>query len=96
MYLKAWRIQYQQYGYLPNTITIYNPVLSNTLYKKSRLQLRNKIFEKTQRDFILNVGRLEKQKNHSLLIDAFSIISEKIDLDLVILGKKSKSFFRKK
>ena len=61
-----------------NIITIYNPLV---LKKKIRRKRRN---------FLLSVGRLEKQKNFIGLIEAFSIVLKKFPkFKLIIIGSGS-------
>jgi len=42
-----------------------------------------------QRDFIITAGRLEHQKGHDILIEAFAASEAARDLDLIILGRGS-------
>ncbi len=59
-------------------ITIYNPI---NLNKK-----KNKIFNK--QNIIISIGRLDKQKNFSMLIKAFKILLKNFsDYKLLIIGK---------
>ena len=69
-----------------NIVTIYNPVV---LKKKKGKERKN---------FLLSVGRLEKQKNFIGLIDAFSIVLRKFPkFKLIIIGSGSekKKLFEK-
>ena len=61
-----------------NIITIYNPLV----LKKNKNRIR--------KNFLLSVGRLEKQKNLIGLIDAFSIVLQKFPkFKLIIIGSGS-------
>jgi len=61
-----------------NIISIYNPIILKKFKKKNR------------QNFLLGVGRLEKQKNFYGLIKAFSIISYKFPkFKLIIIGSGS-------
>ena len=53
------------------------------------LKIREKIFENLEdKKYIINVGRLTKQKNQEFLIDGFKILKEKFpNLKLIILGE---------
>ena len=52
--------------------------------------LERKIYEGKKDNLIVSVGRLEKQKNHELLIEAFSDISKEIsEYKLIIYGEGS-------
>jgi glycosyltransferase involved in cell wall biosynthesis len=56
---------------------------------KVNLKIREKIFENLDdTKYIINVGRLTKQKNQEFLIDGFKILKEKFqNLKLIILGE---------
>jgi len=75
-----------------NVKTIYNPIDFQQVHKMSH--------EDDDLDFshplIIGIGRLEKQKNFSLLIKAFSIVAESVDAQLLILGEGSLSSRLKK
>ena len=62
---------------------IYNPVVTDAMINYATSE---PLFEKVT---FLGVGRLEEQKNFSLLIDAFSIVRKSIDAQLIILGEGS-------
>jgi glycosyltransferase involved in cell wall biosynthesis len=62
---------------------IYNPVVTDAMIKYST---NSPLFERTT---FLGVGRLEEQKHFSLLIDAFSIVKQSVDAQLIILGEGS-------
>jgi len=73
------------YGLIPKSlaISIYNPVVTDEMIKYSS---NKKPFEKIT---FVGVGRLEEQKNFSLLIDAFCIVKQSLDAQLIILGEGS-------
>ena len=78
-------------------ITIYNPSFDKSIVKQSKA----KIFFKKNKKIILNVARLEKQKDQITLLKAFSIVLKSIDCQLIIIGfgseeKKIKQFIREK
>ena len=62
---------------------IHNPVIEDESFSKLKYY---KTFPKNKQFTFLSVGTLKKQKNHNLLIDAFSFIYKKYDCRLVILG----------
>ena len=62
------------------THTIYNSVF-NHRYKKNKT-IKNK-------RTILNVGRLEKQKDQVTLIKAIYLVNKQLDVDLIIVGNGS-------
>ena len=65
---------------IKNRIVIYNPL--------SHLFLNKKIDRKEKEKTIVSVGRLEKQKNFDLLINAFSLFEKKNpDYKLIIYGE---------
>ena len=62
-----------------NIITIYNPII-----------IKKKIKIKKRKNFLLSVGRLEKQKNFIGLINAFNIVLQKFPkYKLIIIGSGS-------
>lgn len=74
-------IRRNTFGLSPKIITIYNPItppndgLFNSLLP--RLDMRPKI---------ISVGRLSREKNQELLLQAFAILVKKIDAILLIVG----------
>lgn len=65
-----------------NTKTIYNPALDNSIFFK-----KNKINKfKLKKNTIINVGRLEIQKDQITLIKAFKLIKNKKNFNLIIVG----------
>lgn len=78
--------------------TIYNPAYDKKIYK-----LKNKInsfFRFKNKNILLNVARLEKQKDHITLLKAIKIVLKKIDVFLIIVGygsekKKITNFIKK-
>ena len=65
--------------------TIYNPIkLKKITIKKNK---KNNFLN------ILNIGRLEKQKDHITLIKAVEIVSKKINVKLKIVGSGSEYLF---
>lgn len=68
---------------------LHNPVVNNDLKNKSQEKPKHEwLLNKTTPVFVAS-GRLEIQKNFSLLINAFSQVSKKIDARLLILGEGS-------
>lgn len=61
---------------------IYNPVINDEV-----LSLSNQTIDKFEKKTFIAVGRLVKQKNFTLLIDAFAKVKEKTDAQLIILGE---------
>ena len=77
-------------------ITIYNPSYDKSIIRQSK----EKIIFKKDKKIILNVARLEKQKDQITLLKAFAIVSRSIDCKLVIIGfgteeKKLIAFIKK-
>ena len=70
---------------------ILNPIDFKKINKlKSESILNNEIINDLKNEnqkIILSVGSLTKQKNYSLLIKAFKIVSEQINCKLIILGE---------
>jgi glycosyltransferase involved in cell wall biosynthesis len=66
-----------------STTFIYNPVVTDAMINYPN---NSSMFEKKT---FLGIGRLEEQKHFSLLIDAFSLVKQSIDAQLIILGEGS-------
>ncbi|MDB9827224.1 glycosyltransferase [Candidatus Pelagibacter sp.] len=62
------------------THTIYNPV-TNYHHKKNVAKKNKRV--------VLNVGRLENQKDHITLIKAIYLVNKKLDVNLIIIGNGS-------
>jgi glycosyltransferase involved in cell wall biosynthesis len=62
--------------------TIYNPAYDKEIYSLSKA----KIFFEKKKKIILNIGRLEFQKDHITLLKAFKESLKKIDSLLIIIG----------
>lgn len=45
-----------------------------------------------ERRYILGVSSLDPRKNHAVLLQAFELISEKVDMDLILVGKAEQHF----
>ena len=71
-----------------NILTIYNPSFDKEIYKlsKERIFIKKNSFQK----IILNVARLEKQKDHLTLLRGFKESLKIIDSNLIIIGYGSK------
>ena len=67
-------------------IQIYNPALDLRILKK----IRNKNRIKIKENYIISIGRLEKQKDHTTLIKAFKELKDKNNYKLLIIGYGSK------
>ena len=75
---------YKDYQHLKNTAIIMNPITNDI---KKVIQ---PVPYSERRNIIISVGRLEKQKNHEMLIRAFSMICDKFpDYELHIFGEGS-------
>lgn len=70
------------------TLTIYNPIVSEEIIKLGKEKI-DCDWLNNSRDYkiILNIGRLEKEKNQKLLLQATKIVSQKINVRLIILGE---------
>lgn len=71
---------------LDKITVIYNPVDMDTISRKVREPSGNCWLDAPTRKVILSVGRLEEQKDFASLIRAVSIVRQKVDVCLVILG----------
>lgn len=68
---------------------IYNPVIDNELVEKSNEPITHKWFEQGT-PVIIGMGRLIEEKNFPLLIRSFSMVRERIESKLMILGEGEK------
>ena len=88
---KGMKKDISRYGVNKTKITTINNIIdADSILKQSNEKIKNDIFNKITGRKIIHVGRLEEQKNHKLLFDAFKIVSDNIsDVELVVLGKGS-------
>jgi glycosyltransferase involved in cell wall biosynthesis len=66
-------------------MVLYDPIINVSEIRKKinkELDLSN-----LKKDYFLSIGRLTKQKNHKLLIDAFSLLSKNDNKTLYIIGE---------
>jgi glycosyltransferase involved in cell wall biosynthesis len=66
--------------------TIYNPVVTDELIRKSKEQPEHPWFQPGQPPVLLTLGRLVESKNLDVTIDAFTHIRKELNCRLVILG----------
>lgn len=69
--------------------TIYNPIFSENLLKRSKEMVFHPWVEDNETPFILAVGRLTVQKDFATLIHAFKQVIEQKPCNLIILGEGS-------
>jgi glycosyltransferase involved in cell wall biosynthesis len=69
--------------------TVYNPVVSERLFTMASEPLDHPWFAPDQPPVILAVGRLERQKDHGTLLEAFQRVRQKRAARLLILGEGS-------
>jgi glycosyltransferase involved in cell wall biosynthesis len=73
--------------HIEDELKILNPMIEScTIYNGIKKLHVEKSSEVNEKDFILNVGRLHSQKGQKDLLYAFSMIKNKTDKDLLILG----------
>jgi glycosyltransferase involved in cell wall biosynthesis len=68
--------------------TIYN-ILDIDKIKKQSLSSEDDMLIRQYGDYVLSVGRLEKEKDYGTLIRAFHLIANDVSVNLVILGEGS-------
>ena len=68
---------------------IYNPIVNDTLYALAQQEVDHPWFADPDVPIVIAVGRLEPQKNFSLLIRAFAQVRQSMPCRLVILGDGS-------
>lgn len=74
--------------------TIYNPAYDKSIYKLQKK--KNPIEKYKSMNILLNVARLEDQKDQITLLKAFKIVEKKFNLFLIIIGYGSKLYELKK
>ena len=67
---------------------IYNPLNINEIKKLSKKKVKLNFFKKDHLN-IINIGRLENQKDHNTLINSINEIKKKIKIKLLIIGNGS-------
>ncbi|MCS4054444.1 glycosyltransferase [Salinibacter ruber] len=78
--------------------TVYNPVITKNIYYQSLEEAKHKWHNSNDVDVVLSVGRLEKQKNYSLLLESFrevSKVSKRARLIILGDGKLKASYVEK-
>jgi len=68
---------------------LHNPTVTDSLLNKASNSVSHPWFNNDYPPVVLGVGRLEPQKNFSLLIDSFSVVNNQKDSKLIILGEGS-------
>lgn len=66
---------------------VHNPTVTRTLFLKAREDIQESIPGGNKTPFILSVGRLDPQKDYPTLIRAFSLIHDRVQHNLIILGE---------
>jgi len=66
---------------------VYNPILTSELTEKAEIPLTHPWFLPGQPPVVLGIGRLTRQKNFSMLIQAFGQVREGYPVRLAILGE---------
>ena len=70
--------------------TIYNPVVESSLYKQANEDIEDNY---KRIEYLITIGRLNKQKNQKNLLQAFQLVLQKNpNLHLLILGAGPKEF----
>jgi len=67
--------------------SIYNPIVSENLFKRALDTPEEELFYSDNIPIILSVGRLTPQKDFPTLIKAFSLVFQEIPSKLVIIGE---------
>ncbi len=71
-----------------NSVNIYNPLNFREILNLSRKKIKFDFFKKKNLNLI-NIGRLENQKDHLTLLKAIMLIKDKIKVKLLIIGNGS-------
>ena len=68
---------------------IYNPVFDDSIFDRGKEPVTDTFFDRGKTTLI-TVGRMETQKNHKLMVDAFALLAAKrTDLQLLLIGRGS-------
>ena len=70
-----------------NPVCIYNPLNKEEIVKKSKVKIIGKSFANKKQLKIINVARFTDQKDHITLLKAVNLLKNKINLQLLILGR---------
>ncbi len=85
---------YKKFNIRP--IMIYNPSFNKKkIIRKSKEKIKFNFFKNIKELKIISVGRLVKQKNHILLLNALNNLKNKIRFKCIIIGKGNKYSFLK-
>jgi glycosyltransferase involved in cell wall biosynthesis len=68
-------------------ITIHNPIDFNLIEKLRIDIIPEQLFQNKKRPIVIGAGRLSKQKNFKLLIEAIAKVEKEVPCDLVIIGE---------
>ena len=68
-----------------NSNCIYNPLNKIEIIRLSKTKIKFSFFKRDTLN-VINVGRLEEQKDHRTLIKAINFIKDKINIKLLIIG----------
>lgn len=80
----------QVIGIDPGSVrTIYNPIVNDALHRQSHVPVAHPWFSRSAIPVVIAVGRLEPQKDFSLLIRAFARVHAQMPCRLLILGDGS-------
>ena len=72
-----------------NALTIYNPLNKKEILKLSKKKIKFNFFRKNHLN-IINIGRIEEQKDHLTLLRAIKLVKDKIKVKLLIIGNGKK------
>lgn len=68
---------------------IYNPVVNETLLKRSKQPAAHPWLDKKEMPVFLAVGRLEREKDFAELLEAFALMRKTVAARLILLGEGS-------
>ena len=75
-----------------NSFCIYNPLNKKEILKKSKNKIKFNFFERKTYNFI-NVARLDDQKDHKTLLQAFLKLKNKVNFKLLLIGNGNNEKF---
>ena len=74
-----------------NALTIYNPLNKKEILKLSKKKIKFNFFRKNHLN-VINIGRIEEQKDHLTLLRAIKLVKDKIKVKLLIIGNGKKLY----
>lgn len=69
-----------------HVITVYNPIVGKEIIEYAKEQVTDINLDSNEK-IVISVGRLNEQKDHKTLLEAFKLVNDQVKSKLIILGK---------